>query len=300
MLNSLQALLVGKGTLPRYDNRGRELLLDRASNVWGGGAHRDCFASAESVIVELFNRPIADQPVGLCDVGCGDGSLLEYLYAVIREKTARGPMLHDHPVTLIGADTSKSARDATLRRLRNAGVPRVHVLPGNISRPAQFAREIERYRLDMRDLLHVRSFVDHNRAYGRGERMAAPNGGPVLLSTGAFADTGKPVAAADIQDDLVRHLARWRPFVERFGLLVFEWHTVPPDQAAAAGATTAVAAHDAINGYSDQYPLEIAVFLACAAMAGLDRHPRFQAQFPSSDLGVVSLSYFTAAVEAHT
>jgi hypothetical protein len=209
-------------------------------------------------------------------------------------------MLHEHPVPVIAADTSKIARDATLRRLRNAGVPRVHVLPGNISRPSQLARDIERYRIHMRDLLHVRSFADHNRAYGRAERVPSPDREPTVLSTGAFADTGKVVAAIDIQDDLVRHLRRWRPFADRFGLLVFEWHTLPPERAAAAAGLTAVAAYDAIHGYSDQYALEIPVFLACAAAAGLDHHPRFRAQFPSSDLGVVSLSYFTAAMEAHT
>jgi hypothetical protein len=300
MLNTLHALFFGKGTLPRYDNRGRELLLDRATNVWGSGAHRDCFASADAVIVELFSRPIAEQPVGLCDVASGDGCLLEHLYSVIRDKTARGSMLHDYPVTVIAADTNKIARDATLRRLRNAGVPRIHVLPGNISRPSQLARDIERYRIDMRDLLHVRSFADHSRAYGRAERVPSPDGEPTLLSTGAFADTGKAVAAVDIQDDLVRHLRRWRPFVDRFGLLVFEWHTLPPDRAAAAAGLTAVAAYDAIHGYSDQYALETPVFLECAAMAGLDHQPRFRAQFPSPELVVVSLSYFTAATEAHS
>jgi hypothetical protein len=299
MLNALHALFFGKGMLPRYDNRGRELLLDRATHVWGSGAHRECFAAAEPVIVELFNRPIAEQPVGLCDVGSGDGSLVEHLYSVIRDRTARGTMLNRYPVTVVAADTSKIARDATLRRLRNAGVPRIHVLPGNIGRPSQLARDIERYRIDLRDLLHVRSFADHNRAYGRVRRVPSPAGEPTLLSTGAFADTGKMVAAVDVQDDLVRHLRRWRPFIDRFGLLVFERHTLPPARAAATAELTAVTAYDAIHGYSDQYALEIPVFLECAAMAGLDHHPRFRAQCPSSDLGVVSLSYFTAAMEAH-
>jgi hypothetical protein len=38
---------------------------------------------------------------------------------------------------------------------------------------------------------------------------------------------------------------------------------------------------------------EIPVFLACATKAGLDRTPRFQAQFPASDIATVSLSFFT-------
>jgi hypothetical protein len=36
-----------------------------------------------------------------------------------------------------------------------------------------------------------------------------------------------------VEESLRQHLARWTPFLDRFGLLVIELHTLPPDLAAA-------------------------------------------------------------------
>ena len=45
-------------------------------NVWGsGGAHAEYFKIIDQIIIELFNRPIADQPIGILDMGCGTGVL---------------------------------------------------------------------------------------------------------------------------------------------------------------------------------------------------------------------------------
>jgi len=101
------------------------------------------------------------------------------------------------------------------------------------------------------------------------------------------------VFAGEVQADLVRHLRQWKPYVERFGLLVLELHSLPTELAAANPNRTAAMADEATHGFSEQFLVECGVFLDCAKKAGLDRHPRFQAQFPSSDIGTVSLSFFT-------
>lgn len=44
-------------------------------------------------MVEIFNRPIEQQPRGICDMGCGDGALLEHLYSVVTARTTRGAVI---------------------------------------------------------------------------------------------------------------------------------------------------------------------------------------------------------------
>ena len=110
-------------------------------------------------------------------------------------------------------------------------MPTCHVIPGDINRPAQLGSDLEALGLDIHDLLHVRSFLDHNRPYStpanyvRGTRKGK--------STGAFAHLGEEIPADELEENLVRYLRRWAPYVGRFGLLVLELHTLPPEVAAA-------------------------------------------------------------------
>jgi hypothetical protein len=280
--------------MPRIDESGGELLVNRGMNVWGsGGAHNTYFKKSDEIIVELFNRPLDQQPQGICDMGCGDGSLLDHVYKIVKSQTIRGRSLDSHPLLLIGADVSKVARRITKQRLRRAGIATSYVIRGDINRPAYLASELEQLGLDIHNLLHVRSFLDHNRPYlppanyTRGSRTAQ--------STGSFAYLGEEIPADELEENLVRHLRRWAPYVGRFGLLVMELHTLPPQVTAANLDRTLAVAYDATHGFSDQYLIELDVFLACAREAGLVADDRFQAKFPPSDLATVSVNFFTAS-----
>jgi hypothetical protein len=286
-------LLFGNARLPRMDQNGVELHVDRAMNVWGsGGAHRTYFQKVEEIVVGIFNRPLEQQPRGICDMGCGDGALLEHLYCVIKERTARGAMLEKHPVVLVGADFNKVARRVTTQTLRNAGIKTFHVIHGDINRPAQLAGALEELGHDIHDFLHVRSFLDHNRPYLRPADYV--NGSRKARSTGVFAHLGDEIPADELEENLVRHLRRWAPFVGRFGLLLLELHTLPPEVTAANLTRTPAVAYDATHGFSDQFLVELPVFLECAREAGLVADARFQAKFPPSELATVSVNFFTA------
>jgi hypothetical protein len=83
--------------------------------------------------------------------------------------------------------------------------------------------------------------------------------------------------------------------VGRFGLLIMELHTLPMQVAAANLDRTLAVPYDATHGFSDQYLVELDVFLACAREAGLTADERFQAKFPASNLATVSINFFTAS-----
>jgi len=94
---------------------------------------------------------------------------------------------------------------------------------------------------------------------------------------------------------LVRHLRRWCPYVGRFGLLALELHTLPPELTAANLDKTPAVAYDGTHGFSDQYLIELPLFVEYAAEAGLHAHPQFHFTFPPSGLATVSLNFFTYA-----
>lgn len=289
----VSTLLFGNPRIPRQDETGIELLVNRGMNVWGsGGAHKTYFKKVDEIIVEIFNRPLNQQPQGICDMGCGDGSFLEHLYFVVKNHTARGAVLDQHPLILVGADFNKVARRVAKQKLRKTGIPTFHVIGGDINRPAQLASDLEELGLDIHDLLHVRSFLDHNRPYLPLANYA--KGSRTGRSSGVFAYFGEEIPADQLEENLVRHLRRWAPYVGRFGLLVLELHTLPPALTAANLEKTPAVAYDGTHGFSDQYLVELPIFLDCAREAGLHADSRFQHKFPPSELATVSVNFFTS------
>lgn len=289
----VSTLMFGNPRIPRLDESGVEMLVNRGMNVWGsGGAHKTYFKKVDEIIIEIFHRPLDRQPQGICDMGCGDGSFLEHLYSVVKNQTARGQVLEKHPLILVGADFNKVARRVAKQTLRKAGIPTVHIIAGDINRPAQLAGDLEELGLDIHDLLHVRSFLDHNRPYLPPANYVG--GTRPGKSTGAFAHFGEEISPDTLEENLLRHLRRWAPYVGRFGLLVLELHTLPPELAADNLDKTPAIAYDGTHGFSDQYLVELAIFLDAAREAGLQADARYQAKFPPSDLATVSINYFTA------
>jgi len=296
-MNVVSTLLFGNPRIPRMDDSGVELLVNRGMNVWGsGGAHKTYFKKVDEIVIEIFNRPLQQQPQGICDMGCGDAAFLEHLYDVVKNRTARGQVLEKQPLVIVGADFNKVARRIAKQTLRRANIPVYHVIPGDINRPAQLASDLEALGLDIHDLLHVRSFLDHNRpylpptGYVKGTRTGT--------STGAFARLGEEIASDELEENLVRHLRRWAPYVGRFGLLILELHTLPPELTAANLDGTPAVAYDGTHGFSDQYLVEVQLFLDCAREAGLKADERFQCKFPPSDLATVTINAFSTGAAA--
>lgn len=265
-----------------------ELHVDRKMNVWGsGGAHGTYFKKVDEIIIDLFNQPIEEQPKGIVDMGCGNGAYLKHLYEVIEQRTLRGTMLEEHPLFLVGADYNQAALKVTRANLISADIW-AKVIWGDIGRPDLLAMDLqENYNIDLKDLLSVRTFLDHNRIWQTPKQTTRDR---ISNSTGAFAFRGERISNNAVEDNLKEHLSKWAPYVEKFGLLVIELHTIPPKVTAANLGRTAATAYDGTHGFSDQYIVEIPIFNKIAAEAGLYPDEDHFSKFPNSELATVSIN----------
>jgi hypothetical protein len=287
--SKMDELLFGNPTILRAVADGEdEVHVDREMNVWGsGGAHETYFKVVDEIIIKLFNLPIEDQPKGILDMGCGNGAFLEHVFAVIERQTLRGTMLDDYPLFLVGADYNQAALKVTRANLIKADIW-AKVIWGDIGRPALLADDLmENYGIDLKDLLNVRTFLDHNRIWEEPKNIAKDR---MSQSTGAFAHRGKRINTNLVEDNLVEHFNKWSPYVRNFGLLMIELHTIPPTVTAANLGKTAATAYDATHGFSDQYIVEIPVLHKVAAEAGLYPDNQYFKQFPDSNSATVSIN----------
>lgn len=264
-----------------------ELHVDREMNVWGsGGAHATYFKKIDEVIINMFNKPMQEQPKGIVDMGCGNGAFLEHIFSVIEGQTKRGQMLEEHPLFLVGADFNQAALRVTRANLIQADIW-AKVIWGDIGRPDLLAEDLKNdYGIELGDLLNVRTFLDHNRVW---DAPKTPSGNQAT-SLGTYAYRGTKLNNADVEDSLREHLNKWKPYVKKFGLLLIELHTIPSSVTAKNLGRTAATAYDATHGFSDQYILEVDVFTSIASEIGLEPIPTYSSKFPNSELATVSIN----------
>ena len=286
-------LLFGDPNILRNIPEGaKEIHVDREMNVWGsGGAHSTYFKKIDEIIIGLFNQPIDLQPKGIVDMGCGNGAFLEHLFDVIEQRTLRGTMLEEYPLFLVGADYNQAALKVTRANLIQADIW-AKVIWGDIGRPDLLAKDLlENYDIQLKDLLNVRTFLDHNRIWETPQQHT-PN--RKSNSTGAFTHRGIFLSNEEVEDNLREHLQKWSAYVQKFGLLLIELHTISPQLTAQHLGRTAATAYDATHGFSDQYIVEIEVFHKIAQEVGLFPDEKYFSKFPNSDLATVSINLLKA------
>lgn len=220
-------------------------------------------------------------------MGCGNGAFLQHIFEVIDRQTLRGKMLDEYPLFLVGADYNQAALKVTRANLIKADIW-AKVIWGDIGNPQLLSEDLkENYNIDLKDLLNVRTFLDHNRIWTDPKNN---NKDRVSTSTGAFAYRGKRISNNLVEDNLLEHLQKWSPYVHKFGLLLIELHTINPKLAAANIGKTPATAYDATHGFSDQYIVEIDVFNKVAAEAGLFPDQSIFKRFPDGDIATVSIN----------
>tara|TARA_B100001093_G_C26853299_1_gene1026150 strand:+ start:825 stop:2432 length:1608 start_codon:yes stop_codon:yes gene_type:complete len=282
----LETLLTGDPNLIwEKTAEGDESHVYRYMNVWGsGGAHSTYFKKIDEIIIEIFNRPINEQPKGIIDVGCGDGTFIHHVYSVISAKTARGKILSKHPLLIVGADYNKKARVATRNKM-NAENITAEIVFGDISDPENLNKMLfEKHGIRLGDLLNTRTFLDHNRIYQKPPKTEL-----TTKSEGAFAYRGRRIPNNELYQNLNNHLKSWAPYLKKFGLLIVELHSIKPKDAASNIGKSLATPYDATHGYTDQYIIEHSCFINAAKHAGLAPIEKYSFKFPDNQTTTVSI-----------
>ena len=284
--------IIFKGKIPTdfRDDNNNELHVNRRLNVWGsGGAHKTYFNKIDKIIEDIFNRPIEEQPKGIADMGCGDGMFLQHLYELILNKTIRGKNIDKHPLILVGADLNQKAIDESKKTLNNANI-NCNFLLADISNPNDYKQNLkDMFDIKIDDLLHVRSFLDHNRVYSDIKEIKDTK---LPQSTGAYAYKGKYLNSNSIASNLIQHFKLWKKHISKHGLLLLELHGLNLALCKKNISRTPTIAYEATHGYSDQYIVEYDFFLRCANIAGLEKIDKYSQVFPNKEITTISLNIF--------
>ncbi|NMM48123.1 class I SAM-dependent methyltransferase [Marinigracilibium pacificum] len=291
-LRKLDDLIFGDPLILKNITPGsEEKHVDREMNIWGsGGAHSAYFKVLDEIVIDIFNRPIEEQPEGILDMGCGNGAFLQHLFSVIERHTLRGTLLDEYPLKIVGVDYNEAAIKVSKANLINADIW-AKIIWGDIGNPEQLATDLkENYEIELSELLNVRTFLDHNRIWNEPQTKTTR----ISSSTGAYAYEGKRINNNLVAESLKEHIEKWTPYVKKFGLLLIELHTVNPELVAQNIGNTAATAYDLTHGYSDQYILEIDEFLEVVQEAGLIPDMYKFRKFPNTDYATVSISLLKA------
>ena len=95
-------------------------------------------------------------------MGCGDGTLLKTIYAYVAQHTLRGS-LGQYPLTMIGVDFNKASEEKTTKTSSSPGSPPTAPCSATSAIPSRCSGARVWRLLDQ--VLHVRSFLDHDRPF---------------------------------------------------------------------------------------------------------------------------------------
>lgn len=275
------------------DEQGHELHVDRTLNVLASGfSHTKYFTDLEATILSIFNNTdFSRQPKYIADMGCGDGSLLKVVFDVIRDKSERGKVLEQYPLVLIGADYNDKALNETEKTLR--AYPHI-VIPADIGDPAQLVTDLKAQGIkDTENILHVRSFLDHDRPY------IAPledhSGYSRLIDKDlVYVDNdGGEISPAVIIQSLVEHFKRWSSIIGKHGLLILEVHRLNISTVNQWTEKTESLHFDAYHCFSQQLLVNAPLFYKSAAEAGLYSNLSCFRKYPKTlPYARITLNYF--------
>ncbi len=251
---------------------GHEQHVDRQLNVMGSGAqHGMFFEQFKLQVVKLFqNTNFASQPAYIADMGCGDGSLLKALYTTIITETPRGGVIDTYPLIMIGADFNQASLKETIKTMTEHQIPHL-IMKADIADPQQFIKDIERHAINPEHILHVRSFLDHDRPYIEPDLNDAHVRNQVALRKrfcheGVFVDQeGRKIVPEVMIQSLVEHLGRWAKINMGHGLILSEVHYLPPNVVHSFISESENLSFDACQGFSKQYLVTMKDFLISAA-----------------------------------
>ncbi|NEO52096.1 MAG: methyltransferase [Okeania sp. SIO3B5] len=294
MLSQMKELLFGNPQrVFQRDKTENERHVNRILNVIASGfQHEKFFADTDKIIISIFNQqPIEEQPSYIVDMGCGDGTLLKRVYKIIKQFSARGKVLTEYPIIMVGVDYNQEALDVTDKNL--AEIPH-QVIPGDIGAPEKLLEQLKAQGIDPEKVLHIRSFLDHDRPFIAPKNTEIAQARSLLDYKVVDVDPeGKLIPPHIAVQSLVEHLERWSSIITRHGLLLLEVHSLTPAVVKKYLDESESLHFDAYHAFSMQHLVEADVFLMAAAEVGLFSRKEVFRKYPKMlPLSRITVNHF--------
>ena len=291
--HSIPEMMLGGQPFPDHSEQEEEAHVDRALDIQFSGEvfSRQCREPFIRMVREIFDHEdFSKQPAVVLDCGAGDGSVLLELYRAVREETRRGKHLKDYPLQIVAAEYNELARKTCAQRLTQAGIPHL-VLFGDIGEPEALMRSLQAEGIDIDNILHVNKSVIHNRNYYSPNDQTPAVSPPHSTAVFIMAD-GQLIANANLERNLLEFFLRWKPFIQKHGMIAIEAHTVPAEITALHVDHSLVTAMDASHGFSHQYLIEFEHYEKIARQAGLTSRNCVQLGSQMAGAPTLSLNHF--------
>ena len=263
LLRQIPDLLTGKQTdTPTID---RELDINFSGKVFRGPC-RDLFLNQ---LLPLFNTEnVASQPKVIVDTGCGDATVLVEAYQAIQKETTRGQHLHDYPLLLVGVEYELAAINVAKQKLQQEGLPHL-VIFGDISKPADIHKTLNKYDVHIWDILHISKSVVHNRIFTYPDPESASSNNIPNLNMSYIDVDGQSVSSNSLFSNLVSFFRSWSPWVSHHGMIVIESHCWSPVVSQVANDSYPMNLVKTTHNFSKQYLVPAEFYEGAIALSGL-------------------------------
>lgn len=252
------------------DNDGIEQHIDRSLNVLASGfQHGTYFDDYIGIIKDIFDSDdLGYQPKYIIDMGCGNGTLLEKAYNLIKNSTKRGKHLNEYPLKLIGADFNKKSLEATKSKFDQLKIDIITV-QADVTDPQDLVNKIKLLGINnIEDCLHIRSFLDHEVVYPIVDKDSY-NSEAFFSSTTWINKQGNLIPSSAMYQALTNHFKRWSEVVSKHGIIIMEVHSLNLKTVSEYFYETENFHFDFLQACSFQYLVRADIFSLCAAKAGL-------------------------------
>ena len=252
------------------DISGIEHHVDRTLNVLASGfQHGAYFDDYIRIIKDIFDSDdLGCQPKYIIDMGCGNGTLLEKAYNLIKNSTKRGKHLNEYPLKLIGADFNRKSLEAAKSKFDKLEID-VITVQADVTDPQDLINKIKSLGINnVEDCLHIRSFLDHEVGYSIADKDSYNS--EAFFNSGTWINKqGNLIPSSSIYQALTNHFKLWSKVVSKHGIIIMEVHSLDLKTISEYFNETENFHFDFLQACSFQYLVKADVFSICAAKAGL-------------------------------
>ena len=273
----------------RDPETGFETHVDRELNIVGSRInHQNILGLSKAFdrwLPELFAQNSIDT---VCDMGCGTGDLLLLIHKSIQRCTERGRHLDLQPIRFIGVDHNEESCRFAAANLLKSGLPS-NVMIGDVGDPERLLRDLRVAGVDTQNTLHIRSFLDHDRAFKvpRSEHKVNSEGTAIYVK-----EDGGHISNTELLANLVEHLAGWKKILGSAGLIAIELHAVDPAEAAKCEGRVPMEI-EYVQLLTSQFPVEYEIWISSAIKAGLKVKNSFCFTYGLPSVTYASITHFT-------